>query len=75
MSDFEKVRQSILFILLIVITLPLMFVGMEMAVIVLGISSVVIVPIVFVWVNDYLKFKKSKFKTYEKYWHYHHNMK
>lgn len=73
MSDFEKLKQLVLFLLLFVVIAPWIVLNEPMLAI--CISILIISPFFVIWFVDYRKFKKSDFKTYEQYWHYHHNMK
>ncbi|EHY9845653.1 MULTISPECIES: hypothetical protein [Vibrio] len=72
MSDFEKLKQLVLFLLFFVVIAP--WVVLSEAMLAICISSIIIFPFLAIWFVDYRKFKKSDFKTYEQYWHYHHNM-
>ncbi len=62
-------------IVIFVFTVPFLFVTPIEAMFVHGICSIIYIPIIVVWIRDFRKFKASNFKTYEQYWHYHHNMK
>ncbi|MBF4374439.1 hypothetical protein ERJ77_21215 [Vibrio anguillarum] len=74
MSDFDKFKQRILFLLLFVVIAPWFFLAEPDIVVSIGIYALIIIPFFVIWLVDYSKFKKSNFKTYEQYWHYHHNM-
>ena len=73
MSDFEKLKQRVVYLLFFVVIAPLVVLSKPMLSI--CITSIIIFPLLALWFVDYRKFKKSDFKTYEQYWHYHYNMK
>lgn len=73
MSDFEKLKQLLVYIFLFVVIAP--FVVLSEPMWAICISTIIIFPFLAMWFVDYRKFKKSNFKRYEQYWYYHHNMK
>lgn len=74
MSDFEKVRLLTLSLIMFCVVTPFVVLSTLEAIVLQAFLSVVYIPIIVTWFIDYRKFKRSSFKCYQHYWHYHHNM-
>lgn len=69
MSDFEKMKSTLFFLLAVVAILPSLILP-EAPIFAIALSLAIIVPFLTMWVLDYRKFKRSGFKTYQQYWYY-----
>ena len=68
MSDFQGTIRLILTMFVITVAASIGFLGFQDALPVLLIMSLIFLPIVIIWGRHYVKFRKSKFRTFEAFW-------